>query len=198
MDGSQRLVSAASRTKAIGAVEEVGFIDGAQHLRHRALDDLVLQDEDAERPLSAVSLGDVRPANRQRLVPAAMDTLSQSSRRLSASHSLRRFPPSSRPPRRRRLPAAAAGTLSFERLDVDVVQQRREPGLARPFGRHPGEMIWKIGPDPVFGPPVSRPGSSPVEALPPVDSLPSSPSAVLRLDPSSCRCARTMGRGVDH
>ena len=39
----------------------------------------------------------------------------------------------------------------------------------------------------MFGPPVSRPGSSPVEALPPVDSLPSSPSAVLRLDPSSCR-----------
>jgi hypothetical protein len=30
----------------------------------------------------------------------------------------------------------------------------------------------------VFGPPISRPGSSPVEALPPVDSLPSSPSAV--------------------
>jgi hypothetical protein len=28
---------------------------------------------------------------------------------------------------------------------------------------------------------------TPVEALPPVDSLPSSPSAVLRLDPSSCR-----------
>src|SRR5271166_5752405 len=44
--------------------------------------------------------------------------------------------------------ATAPPERSFERLDVDVVQQRREPGLARPFGRvvHPDEMIWKIGP----------------------------------------------------
>ena len=145
MDGSQRLVSAASRTKAVGAVEEVGFIDGAQHLRHRALDDLVLQDEDAERPLSAVSLGDVRPANRQRLVPAAMDPVAKLAEIIREPsfvdfhrhpvHPGRRLPP--QPPER-----------SFERLDVDVVQQRREPGLARPFGRvvHPDEMIWKIGP----------------------------------------------------
>ena len=52
----------------------LGLVDGALHLRHRAYD-LVLQGEDAERPPSAVSLRDVRPANRQ----------PQSSRRLSAS-----------------------------------------------------------------------------------------------------------------
>jgi hypothetical protein len=36
----------------------------------------------------------------------------------------------------------------FERPDVYVVQQCREPGLARPAGRvvHPNEMIWKIVP----------------------------------------------------
>src|SRR5208283_3091735 len=61
----------------------------------------------------------------------------------------------------------------------------------RPFGRvvHPDETIGKIGPTPVFGPPASHPGSSPVGALPPVDSSPSSPSAGLRLDPSSSRNA---------
>ena len=50
-------------------------------------------------------------------------------------HPGRRLPP--QPPER-----------PFERLDVHMVQQRREPGLARPFGRvvHPDEMIWKIGP----------------------------------------------------
>src|SRR6266852_7827896 len=73
----QGLVGAASRSKAIGAIEEVGFIDGAQDLGHRALDDFIFQREDAERPLTAVSLWDVRPANRQRPISAAMDPVGQ-------------------------------------------------------------------------------------------------------------------------
>jgi Recombinase zinc beta ribbon domain len=117
----------------------------AQHLRHRALDDLVLQDEDAERPLSAVSLGDVRPANRQRLESAAMDPVAELAEIIHEPsfvgfhrhpvHPGRRLPPQS--PKR-----------AFKCLDVHVVQQRRESGLARPFDRvvHPDEMIRKIGP----------------------------------------------------
>jgi hypothetical protein len=60
----QRLMSTAPGSEAKGAIEEVGFIDSAQNLRHRALDDFIFQREDAERPLTAVSLWDVRPANR--------------------------------------------------------------------------------------------------------------------------------------
>ncbi|MGL3111196.1 hypothetical protein [Bradyrhizobium sp. BR 1432] len=66
-------MSAAPGSEAKGAIEEVGFIDGAQDLRHRALDDFIFQREDAERPLTAVSLWDVGPANRQRPIAAAMD-----------------------------------------------------------------------------------------------------------------------------
>lgn len=69
----QRLMSTASGSEAKGAIEEVGFIDGAQGLRHRDLDDFVFQRGDAKRPLTAVGLWDVRPANRQRPIVAAMD-----------------------------------------------------------------------------------------------------------------------------
>jgi hypothetical protein len=34
-------VGAASRSEAIGAIEEVGFIDSTQDLGHRALDDFI-------------------------------------------------------------------------------------------------------------------------------------------------------------
>ena len=54
----------ASRVETIGAIEEVGLVNGVQDLGHRALDDLVFQREDAERSLSTIGLWDVRPANR--------------------------------------------------------------------------------------------------------------------------------------
>jgi hypothetical protein len=43
------------------------FVNGRQDGHHRRLDDLVLQRGDAERPLSAMRLGYVLPARRQRL-----------------------------------------------------------------------------------------------------------------------------------
>ena len=43
--------------RSVGEAEEVRLVDGVQHLHHRALDDLVLQRGDAERPLPAVGLG---------------------------------------------------------------------------------------------------------------------------------------------
>jgi hypothetical protein len=66
-------MSTAPGSEAKGAIEKVSFIDGAQDLRHRALGDFIFQREDAARPLTAVSLWDVRPANRQRPIAAAMD-----------------------------------------------------------------------------------------------------------------------------
>jgi hypothetical protein len=68
-------MSTASGSEAKGAIEKVGFIDGAQDLRHRALDDFIFQREDAERPLTSVNLWDVRPANRKRPIATAMDSV---------------------------------------------------------------------------------------------------------------------------
>jgi hypothetical protein len=101
---------------------------------------------ECERPSSTVGLGNVRPAltHRLRLVTAAVDPVAQLAEIVRKpsfvglhrhpDHPGRRLPP--QPPER-----------SFERLDVHVVQQRREPGLAQPSGRvvHPDEMI-RIGP----------------------------------------------------
>src|ERR687891_1394402 len=66
----QRLVLAAPRPEAVGEAEEVRLVDGVQHFHYRALDDLVLQRGDAERPLPAVGLGAVLPSGRLR--PVAM------------------------------------------------------------------------------------------------------------------------------
>lgn len=42
MQSIKRHVRIAPRPEAVGEPEEVGLVDGAQHLGHRALDDLVL------------------------------------------------------------------------------------------------------------------------------------------------------------
>jgi site-specific DNA recombinase len=67
----QRIVLGTPRPEPIGEAEEVRLVDGVQHLHHRALDDLVLQRRDAERPLPAVGLRDVLPPRRLRPVCAA-------------------------------------------------------------------------------------------------------------------------------
>jgi len=62
----QRIVLAAPRPEAVAEPQEVCFPDCVQHLDHRALDDLILQCRDAERPLPPVRLGDGHPPRRQR------------------------------------------------------------------------------------------------------------------------------------
>ena len=57
----QRVVLRAPGTEPVGEAEEVRLVDSVQHLHERALDDLVLQRRDAERPLPAVGLRDVLP-----------------------------------------------------------------------------------------------------------------------------------------
>ena len=69
----QRLVGAAPRSKAIGEAEEVLLVDGVQHLDDRALDDLVFQRGNAERPLPPVRLRDIRSPRRLRSIGAPLD-----------------------------------------------------------------------------------------------------------------------------
>ena len=64
----QRLMRAAPWSEPIREPEEVRFVDGVEHLDDGALDDLVFQRGNPERPLPPVRLRDVRPTNRLRTV----------------------------------------------------------------------------------------------------------------------------------
>jgi len=57
-------VLAASRPEPVREAEKVGFVDGVQHLNHRALDQLVFQRGHTKRPLPPVGFGDVHSADR--------------------------------------------------------------------------------------------------------------------------------------
>jgi hypothetical protein len=43
----------------VAEAQEVGLVDGVQHLGHRALDNLILERGNAERPAAAVTFRDV-------------------------------------------------------------------------------------------------------------------------------------------
>ncbi|CAA9891054.1 hypothetical protein METHB2_330007 [Candidatus Methylobacter favarea] len=55
----QRIMLASPWPESIREPQEISLIYGIQHFHHAALDDLVFQRGDAERPLAAVRLGDV-------------------------------------------------------------------------------------------------------------------------------------------
>jgi hypothetical protein len=57
--GVQRIVLSPSGSKPVREAEEVRLVDGVQNLHHRALDDLVLQRRDAQRPLPAIGFRNV-------------------------------------------------------------------------------------------------------------------------------------------
>ena len=71
----QRVVLSPSRAEPIGEAEEVRFVDGIEHLHHRALDNppiksgasLIFQRGDAERALPSVRFQDV--GTKARLCP---------------------------------------------------------------------------------------------------------------------------------
>jgi hypothetical protein len=50
---------AASRPEAVAEAQEVGLVDGVQHLGHRTLDNLILERGNAERPAAAITFRDV-------------------------------------------------------------------------------------------------------------------------------------------
>src|SRR4029453_18697211 len=122
----QRPVRAPARPESIGEAHEVDLVDGAEELGHRALDNLVFQRWYAKRSLSTVGFGDVDAAHRLRPVVSAVHAVAQGLQLLRQTLFVccDRFPVDSRcgsslQPTKR----------SPERLDIHVVQQRRESGL---------------------------------------------------------------------
>src|SRR5215510_14392095 len=69
----QRIVLSASRSKPIAEPEELLLIDAVQHLDGRPLDYLVFQGGHRQWALSAVCLGYIRSARRQRPVCSPMN-----------------------------------------------------------------------------------------------------------------------------
>lgn len=138
-DHPQRIMGATSRAETERVVMEVSLIDGAQQLGRRALDDLVLEREQAKRPLPPIGFRNVGSQHRHRPILVRLETGMERAeialqvplvvRHRHSVHAGRRLPP--QPPER-----------SFERRDVEMVELRREAGLARLRGRlvHPDEM----------------------------------------------------------
>jgi hypothetical protein len=75
--GIQRVVRPSPGLKPVGETAEVAFIDRAEYHHGRALDDLILQGGDRQRPKSPVRLRYIRPAGRLRPVSASMDPFVQ-------------------------------------------------------------------------------------------------------------------------
>src|ERR671918_231214 len=127
----QRMMRAASRPEPVREAEEVSLVDRVHHLNRRALDELVFQRGDAQRPLPPVGLGDVRPLDRPRSVRSA----------LQPSRQVREVCLEGLPVVLPRLAVDPRGGIPLQRvvrrpqmLDVvDVVQERREPHLLVPL-----------------------------------------------------------------
>src|SRR4029077_3439206 len=77
MESVQRIVLAAPRSVSIREAEKIFLVDGFQIVHDCLLDDLVLQTQNAEGPLGAVRLRDVRPSGRSGPVAAPMHSLVQ-------------------------------------------------------------------------------------------------------------------------
>jgi hypothetical protein len=107
----------------VGEADEVRLVDAVEHLDDGALDDLVLQRGDAERPQPPVPLGDVRPPDRLRPIAPALDSLVQVPEValqvlpvVTPRHAV-----DSRRGRRTQRPIGRP-----EAIDIDVVQERGE------------------------------------------------------------------------
>ena len=131
-EGRQGRVGAPSRPEAITEAQKIGLVDGVQHLGHRPLDNFVLKRGYAERPLATVAFRDIRAAHRLGPVLPAVDPVVQMlkialQRLLVFRH---RHPIN---------PGTGCAPLPpecpFERGDVDVMQQCREPCPTRSSGR---------------------------------------------------------------
>src|SRR3990170_1656016 len=121
----QRTVRAAPRPKPVGEAEEVRLVDGVQHLRRRALDDLVFQRGDAQRPQPPVGFGDVRPLDRLRSIRSALQPSGQV--REVRLEGLPVVPPRLAVDARSRVPLQREVRCSQTFHVGDVVQERREP-----------------------------------------------------------------------
>ena len=154
----QSLMRVPFRPKAVAEPEEIDFVDGAQHLGDRALDDLVLKRRHAERALPAIGFGDIDAPYRLRSVASGVNArtkileimlqvlLVHRHRHPVDSRTCLPFLPSKR---------------SCERRDVDVVKQGGKAGLDGRAGRrvHPCEIGWQ-------GDPALRPDLAPLAQVP--------------------------------
>jgi hypothetical protein len=70
-------MGASARPEAVAEAEEVGFIDGAQHLGDRALDNLVLQRGNAKGPSPTIGFRNVAAANRLRPISPRVHTITK-------------------------------------------------------------------------------------------------------------------------
>ena len=117
---------AAPRPESVREAEEVRLVDSVQYLDDGALDDLVLQRGNPERPQPPVRPRDEHPPRRLRPVRAPVDTGVQIAKIhfevlpvLLPRHLVH--------PRRR--PRAQRPIGGTQTIDVDVVQKRREPRI---------------------------------------------------------------------
>src|SRR5215831_1306751 len=72
LQGAHGVVSAASGSEAIQALEKVLLVNGLQHLAYGVLDHFILERRDANRPRLALALGDVDPSDGLMAVPLGL------------------------------------------------------------------------------------------------------------------------------
>src|SRR6266571_2511239 len=127
----QRVVWATLRPKPVREAEEVDLVDRVQHVDRRALDELVFQRGNAQRPLPPVGLRDVRPFDRLRSIRSALQPSGQVREVLLEGLSV--MPPRLAIDPRGRGPLQGA-VRGPQMIDVvDVMQERREPHLLVPL-----------------------------------------------------------------
>jgi len=125
-------VGTPGRTEAVAEPQEVSLIDRVQHFRHRALDDLVFERGEAKRPFASIGFRDVGAEHWFGPVLAAVDACVQALEvSLQVLLILVHRHPIDSWTRRAPLPPEC----SFERGDIDVMQQSREPRPACSQGR---------------------------------------------------------------
>ena len=73
----QRVVLAAPGTEPVREAEKILFVHGAHDRGHRALDELVFQRRDCERPQASIRFGDVRPLRGQSPIGAPLHLMVQ-------------------------------------------------------------------------------------------------------------------------
>src|SRR5215467_14117860 len=124
IESVQRIVLAASRPESVGEPEEVLLVDGLENRRDRLLDDFILQAQNAQRALRAISLRNVGSSGRMRPVTAAVHLIVQFLQLLFEVFSIGL--PRHAVDARRRVPFKREVTL-LQEIGGDVMQQCCEP-----------------------------------------------------------------------
>ena len=122
----QRIMLGTPRPEPVGEAPEVRLVDRVQHLRDGALENLVLQRRDAERPLPPVRLRDVNAPRRDRPVSPLLRPLVQGEQ---ADGRTALVVPPSHPVHAGSRVLLQGPERPFQQLRRDMVQQRGEPRI---------------------------------------------------------------------